>query len=288
MYADENNIAVISNEVIKSSDNFDRSDVTIYYDENAASNLKLVISFDDVCTTYIDDIQLEKGEVANSFNMIENPDFSEGYSEWELDAWTYGEGDISPDSSFSIAKFNNNKNTALKVSTNPTYGVKFTKVIPIKGKKGDLYTCSFWYKNLGIPGYGPIAGSAVSIYFKPVGHDAEYCIATSDPFNPNEENWQFFTYRSHAPEDFESIKLVFLIGREANDFYLTNLSLYKDVTSGEYSYDENGNLISITDESDNTNIFKYDKNNQLISMTNAIGKNFKYEYDNNKIDRVLN
>ena len=287
MYADVNNNAVISSEIIKSSDIFDRSDVTIYYDENATSNLKLVISFEDVCTTYIDDIQLEKGEVANSFNMIENPDFSEGYSEWELDAWTYGEGDISPNSSFSIAKFNKDKNTALKVSTNPSYGVKFTKTLPVKGKKGDLYTCSFWYKNLGFPGYGPVAGSAVSIYFKPVGHDAEYCIATSDPFNPNEENWQFFTYRSHAPEDFESIKLVFLIGREANDFYLTNLSLYKDVTSGEYSYDENGNLISITDQSDNTNIFKYDKNNQLISMTNAIGKNFKYEYDNNKIDRVL-
>lgn len=288
IYTDENNSAIISSETINSSNEFSRNDVTIYYDANATSNLKLVISFEDVCTTYIDDIQLEKGEVANSFNMIENPDFSEGYSDWELDAWTYGEGDISPNNSFSIAKFNNDKNTALKVSTNPTYGVKFTKVIPVKGKKGDLYTCSFWYKNLGIPGYGPIAGSAVSIYFKPVGHDAEYCIATSDYFNPNEDKWQFFTYRSHAPEDFESIKLVFLIGREANDFYLTNLSLYKDVTSGEYSYDENGNLISQTDQSKNTNLFKYDKNNQLISMTNVIGKEFKYEYDNDKTDRVLN
>ena len=288
IYADENNRAVVSSETIKKSDKFVRSDTTIYYDTNATSNLKLVISFEDVCTTYIDDIQLEKGEVANSFNMIENPDFSEGYSEWELDAWTYGEGDISPNSSFSIAKFNNEKNTALKVSTNPSYGVRFTKTLPVKGKKGDLYTCSFWYKNLGIPGYGPVAGSAVSIYFKPVGHDAEYCIATSDSFNPNENNWQFFTYRSHAPEDFESIKLVFLIGREANDFYLTNLSLYKDVTSGEYSYDEIGNLISQTDQSNNTNVFKYDKNNQLISMTNAIGKEFKYEYDNDKTDRVLN
>ncbi len=286
-YLDENETTIIEQQEVDFTNEFVRNDLTIFYGESAMSDLKIRIDFPTINTVYVDDIQLEEGEVANGFNMIENPDFSEGYSDWELDAWTYGEGEISPNSSFSIAKFNNNKSTALKVSTNPTYGVKFTKTLPVKGKKGDLYTCSFWYKNLGIPGYGPIAGSAVSIYFKPVGHDAEYCIATSDPFNPNEDKWQFFTYRSHAPEDFESIRLVFLIGREANDFYLTNLSLYKDVTSGEYNYDNNGNLVSTTDQSNNTNIFKYNKNNQLISMTNALGKNFKYEYDNEKTDRVL-
>ncbi len=286
-YLDKDENLVIEEQTVDSTNIFIRNDITIFYDESATSDLKIKISFPSINIIYIDDVQLEGGEVANGFNMIENSDFSEGYSEWELDAWTYGDGDITPDSSFSIAKFNNNKNTALKVSTDPTYGVKFTKTLSVKGKKGDLYTCSFWYKNLGITGYGPVAGSAVSIYFKPVGYDAEYCIATSDHFNPNEDRWQFFTYRSHAPEDFECIKLTFLIGRDANDFYLTNLSLYKDVTSGEYNYDDNGNLVSATDQSKKTNIFKYDKNNQLISMTNALGKDFKYEYDNDKISRVL-
>ena len=286
-YFDKDGNNIISVQEIDYSNEFIRNDVTIFYDKDATSNLKIKIKVLSANTLYIDDVQLEVGEVANEFNVIENSDFSEGYSEWELDAWTYGDGAISPNSSFSIARFNNNKNTALKVSTDPSYGVKFTKTIPVKGKKGELFTCSFWYKNLGYPGCAPIAGSAVSIYFKPVGHDAEYCIATSDYFNPNENQWQFFSYRSHAPEDFECIKLVFLIGREANDFYLTNLSLYKNITSGEYQYDEMGNLISITDQSNNTNIFKYDKNNQLINSTNALGKDFKYEYDNNKKDRVL-
>ena len=286
-YVDKDGNNITSVQEIDFSNEFIRNDVTIFYDKDATSNLKIKIKTLSANTIYMDDVQLEIGEVANEFNVIENSDFSEGYSEWELDAWTYGEGDISPNSSFSIARFNNNKNTALKVSTNPTYGVKFTKTIPVKGKKGELYTCSFWYKNLGYPGYAPIAGSAVSIYFKPVGHDAEYCIATSDYFNPNENQWQFFSYRFHAPEDFECVKLVFLIGREANDFYLTNLSLYKNITSGEYQYDELGNLISISDQSNNTNVFKYDKNNQLISSTNALGKEFNYEYDNDKKDRVL-
>lgn len=287
MYADQDGKAISSIQKINTTDDFERNDVTIYYDENATSDLRILILFPDICSTYIDDIQLEEGEVANGFNMIENSNFSEGYSDWTLDAWSYDDSPITAADSFSIAKFNDNKSTALKVSTNPTYGVSFQKVFPIKGKKGDLFTCSFWYKNLGIPGDGPVAGSNVSIYFKPVGHDADYCINKSDNFNPNENKWQFFTYRDHAPEDFESITLAFVIGREANDFYLTNLSLYKDVTSGEYNYDENGNLISATDQSNNTNVFKYDKKNQLISMTDALGKNFKYEYDNKKTNRVL-
>ena len=273
----------------ENSNQFVRSEVTIYYPDTALSDLKIDIELQSATIAYVDDVQLEVGEVANGFNIIENSDFSEGFNDWDLESITYGDNQtISTSDSFSIIKFNDDKNTALKVSTNPTYGVKFTKTIPIKGKKGDLYTCSFWHKNLGIPGCAPIVGSNVSIYFKPVGHDAEYCIAESEYFNPNEKQWQFFTYRSHAPEDFECVKLIFIIGRQANDFYLTNLSLYKDVTSGEYNYDEKGNLISVSDQSNNVDIFKYDENNQLISMTDALGKNFVYEYDNIKKDRVLN
>lgn len=278
-----------SKQYTENSDQFVRSDVTIYYPDTALSDLRVDIELQSATIAYVDDVQLEVGEVANGFNIIENSDFSEGFNDWNLESITYGDNQtISASDSFSIVKFNNNKNTALKVSTNPTYGVKFTKTIPVKGKKGDLYTCSFWYKNLGIPGCAPIVGSNVSIYFKPVGHDAEYCMAESEYFNPNEKQWQFFTYRSHAPEDFECVKLIFIIGRQANDFYLTNLSLYKDVTSGEYNYDEKGNLISVSDQSNNVDIFKYDENNQLISMTDALGKNFVYEYDNIKKDRVLN
>lgn len=286
-YYNSNNERIESSEIIDINNDFDFNDVTIYYDEFATTDLNIEIEFIDIGIAYIDDIQLEKGEVANNFNLIENSDFSNGFSDWDLNAWTDDDSTISPDSSFSVARFNNDKNTALKVSVNPTYGVSFSKTIPVSGKQGDLYICSFWFKNQGYPGYARTAGSEMSIYFKPVGGDAEYCIATSGFFNPNDEEWQFFTYKAHAPEDFESIKLVFLIGREANDFYLTNLSLYKNITGGQYNYDDNGNLITMSDQSNNTISFKYDTNNQLISMIDSSGKNYKYEYDNERKSRLL-
>lgn len=286
-YEDSNNHQVIEEQEVEISDTFKREDVTIYYDNNAVSDLKIKISMSVIGIVFVDDIQLEEGETANEYNIIENSDFSEGYNDWTLNAWSYDGSSVTPENFFSLERFNNNKNTALKINADPAHGIGFSKELPIKGKAGDLYTISFWYKNEGFPGYGPIAGSTVMIYFKPIGHDAEYCILSSDNLNTSEDKWQYFTYKSHATEDFEYVRIVFTIGREANAFYLTNLSFYKNVTSGDYNYDENGNLISITDQSNNTKLFNYDSNNQLISATNPLGKEFKYEYDNEKKSRVL-
>ena len=171
---------------------------------------------------------------------------------------------------------------------NPSYGTRFIREIPLSGKEGDLYNISFWYKNEGIPGDGVIVGNSVAVYFKPIGNEADYCIATSDELHVDENVWQYFTFRYIAPEDYESIRLIFNQGREANNFYLTNLTLYKDLFSSNYEYDQNGNVISVKESSkNNSNIFQYDSNNQLISTTTPKGDNFKIEYDNIDNTKVL-
>lgn len=88
--------------------------------------------------------------------------------------------------------------------------------------------------------------------------------------------------------DFKSILIEFNNFGSANDFLITNISFYKNVTRGEYEYDENGNLVSIINQSNNSNNFKYDENNQLIKMTDTKGKDFVYEYDKNLKNRVIN
>ncbi len=286
-YTDINNDEILNETIIPSSSDFIREDVSIYYDESATNNLKIKISIPNISTVYIDDIQLEEGEVANHYNIIENSDFSEGYNDWTSTSWVYDNSDTPPTDFLEIANFNNNHNKALKIKMNPLYGTRISKTLPIKGKEGDLYTISFWYKNEGYAADGGTVGNSVSIYFKPVGHDAEYCIMTSEPFNPNNGIWQYFTYRDRAREDFESITINFLQGREANNLYITNVSFYKDVTSGDYGYDSNGNVVSIENQSKEKSVFKYDNNNQLLNASSPIGKNFKYEYDNDK-RRLLN
>lgn len=291
-----NGTTVVSSQVVEASLDFVREDVTVYYDEQAESNLKIRV-LSDSGITYIDDVQLEEGEVANHYNIIENSDFEEGLDDWTLQGWRVDvdEGTLPQiDSStlnnvFEVVDFNNQQNKALKVKMNPRNITRFSKEFPIEGKKGDLYNISFWYKNEGVQSDEAMIGNNVLIYFKPVGKDADYCILPSSSFHPNENTWQYFTFRYGADEDYESIRLVFNQGRQANNFYITNLTFYKDLSTNYYNYDEFGNVTSIKDENLKTdNTFGYDKNNQLISATDPKGKNFKFEYDTEKTDRILN
>lgn len=82
-YASEDGTVKVE-EAFKSTNEYERNDITIYYAENATSDLRITISFSSVNVMYLDDVQLEKGEVANAYNIIENSDFADGLSDWAL------------------------------------------------------------------------------------------------------------------------------------------------------------------------------------------------------------
>ncbi len=285
-YIDENGSKVFSEQTVETSDKFARNDVTIYYSDTATSDLKISIEFISTNLTYIDDIQLEEGEVANAYNLIENSDFSSGIADWELTAINEKGEYVSPNQFFELVKFNNNKNTALKVKMDPSYTTRFEKKFPISGEYGDLYTVSFWYKNEGVEECRQYSGNKVAIYYEEGENQEGHCPFSSLNFDRNEK-WQFYSYRVRSLEDFKSIRLVFSQNTQANDFYITNISFYREPTSGDFQYDENGNLVSITNQSKEKYTFNYDKKNQLIETKSASGESIKYEYDNEKQDRVL-
>lgn len=282
-YLDNDDNTIVAEQKVEDSSDFTREDVTIYYSENAKSNLKIQLLFPEICTSYVDDIQLEIGEVANHYNILENSDFSDGINDWTFEALKTYDTSVDASQFFKLATFNNGKIKALNVIMQPSlFETKFSKTFQIKGKKGDAYTISFWYKNEGVEPCRQYAGNTVKMFFDPVDGEAEYCVLSSESFNPNDTRWQYFTYRCIAAEDFNSIKLIFEQNTQANNFYITNLSFYKNVTNGVYNYDENGNIVSIADQEDNKKIFNYDADNKLISATSPVGRNFKYEYDAEK------
>ncbi len=290
-YKDVNgNMITQKSESILSNDNFERQDITIYYPSNATSDLAIVFTSDSIGTCYIDDIQLEDGEVANHYNMLDNSDFANGLTGWNFSArdWRAG-NDIAINDVFEIVSLTSNKK-ALRIKMNPANTTSFEKIFNVSGKGGDTYNLSFWYKNEGFAGVesmGPGPYNNVIFrfgYVEPLDGDADIYNKT---FYPNESEWQYFSYNFTALRDFNSFDFRFIQAFNANNFYITNLGLLKDIRSVMYDYDEFGNIITSKGLDNQLNGFNYDKNNQLTQMTDPKGKNFTFEYDNAVTDRVL-
>ena len=287
-YIDNNDMVVESfSDNITPSENFKRHDITIDYPDDAKSQLKVKLYLETLGILYIDDIQLEEGEVPNNYNIIENSDFSFGLDGWDINA----RKNSSPDSSgvtisdyFEVTEKDGNK--ALKIKMDPDVCTYLDKIINYSGKRGDLYNVSFWYKCEGIDHSYDQTFNNVVINFEETGGYGHGAVP-STVFNPNPDYWQYFSYNFVAIDDYTSLKLSFFQQMNANNLYITNISLFKDIRENYYEYDEQGNVTSVTSLNNDSNKFTYDKNNQLIKMTNPIGKSFAFEYDNSVNTRPL-
>ena len=286
--------------LVENTDDFYRSDVTINYSETATSSLVLEIIVDNG-TTYVDALQLEEGDVANNYNIVANSDFSNGYSDWNVSAqyhnviydWENQEQyELALCDLFEKVTLSTGK-TALKINMNPDYITRFSRTFNISGKAGDVYTLSLWYKNKGIVSYYGMGAMFYNVIDLRFSYDPDSvtnpsgALMQSKPFNPNETEWQYFSVNFIAEYDYDSFELFLDQELNANEFYITDISLFKNVSSTVYDYDDSGNIILSQNLNNGINEFKYDNNNQLIKMTNPMDKNFNYEYDNVVKDRVI-
>lgn len=289
-YTNSNNEVISSkSELICANNSFERYDVTIEYVDNAKTNLLIKLILDTPCVMYMDDVQLEEGKVANNYNLIENSDFSDGLKDWTLEAHEESTGNlISASEKISVVTLLNKIN-AVKMIRNPKYNLYMSREFNIRGKGGDVFNISFWYKNKGIlSNLSEDYGSRVSISFDYNDKDNGHCDILSPELNTNDDNWQYVSNKFIAEKDYNKICLTFSSVYDANDLYITNMSLFKTIRDIWYEYDDNGNIIMSSNLANNISKFNYNKNNKLINMMNPKGKNFRFEYDNLFTDRVIN
>lgn len=289
-YEDKNNqIIEAYSDIINPNEEFERHDVTIYYSEDANSNLFVGFNVMEIGTAYIDDIQLEEGKVTNNYNLLENSDFSNGYSDWNVSKHDINTGDdLSDTENFEIITLKNGI-TALKTHLNPAYAYSMEKTFSISGKGGDVFNISFWYKNQGIDSnLSESYGSRVYINFDYINQDDGHCGIPSPLLNINDEMWQYVSNDFMAEKDYRSITIGIYHEYTANDFYITNMNLFKDIRNVFYEYDEYGNIILQNDLDNKTSDLNYDGNNNLIKSVTPDGDCDTFEYDNEFSNRLLN
>ncbi|MCX4253884.1 MAG: RHS repeat-associated core domain-containing protein [Bacilli bacterium] len=276
--------------VIPKNEKFTRYNFSFFMPENKT---QFVLDFNTSKNAYLDDMQLEVGKIANYYNLLYNGDFSDGLTGWNFTGNANdGDGLITLENGMK----------ALKVNPKPETEKMLSRVITgIKGEKtttesgiGDMYYLSFWYKNTGIikPSNYMMGENGVAVLLN-FGYTDDYefpgC-AIPVGINSNNNEWQFYSVPFYADSagNYENLYFNLFFSDNVNEFYITNISLTKDI---EQNYNiqnfDTGNLDRTINSDETATEFKYDKNNQLTSMFNPKGNNFKFEYDNKVSDRVL-
>ena len=268
-------------ETIYLTDEFKRYSITYNLENATSEKLNLVFNENYFTDMIIDDIQLEEGDVANYYNLIDNSNFD------SLDKWNIYGAKQNETSEIVNLSFNLN---ALKIHSEPQGSIQLNRRFNVSGKAGDTFNLSFWYKCSGIiptEGSSLYPGYWATIFFKyPNSEEYGACVPYRK-LNIGNDNWQFFSENFTAEEDYEYLEITVNTFGGCNDLYLTNFSLFKDLESYSYVYDDEGNLVSSVDLSKETSQFAYNSNNQLIEATSPLGKKYKYEYDDNVTDRLI-
>ena len=283
-------------DTIPKNDEFTRYSFTFLLPENKPYIL-INLNTASGGTAYLDDIQLEEGEIANYYNMLENGDFHNGLEGWEVSAHDKNGNEYS--NVASVVTLDGGVK-ALKIASNPDLDISVDTILKVNGignlsedRVGDLYNLSFWYKNEGLPksGSGMEYSNSVllSFYYTNIPEDMGYGL---DPIGlpSHNDEWQYFSapFPADSLYNYDTIALTIFSNYNANNLYIANITLSKDIEqSYNYHNSENGNLEGIRNMDSSHTSFTYDENNQLTSMFNPLGNNFKFEYDNTVTDRVL-
>ena len=231
-------------------------------------------------TAYFDGVQVEKGTVANDFNLIENSGFELGDK-----IWTHP-------SSTDNGHFNANPH--LGIRSYRLYGKPFTtqeitQTINLESdaKETDTYVFSAWAK-----------AEALSNQFHVTGRDKKFGIGVKITFTDNTvvdrfipgnfavSDWQFisgaFTL-SDGTDTAKTPKTLTVYGiykNQSNKVNFDDFSLAKeDVPS--YTYNSKGNLVSAVDNAKGNQQMSYSANGvDMTEYRDAVSDVYTYTYDN--------
>ncbi|MDY3765178.1 MAG: hypothetical protein SO016_00560, partial [Lachnospiraceae bacterium] len=195
---------------------------------------------------------------ASSFTAVTEPDFTL----YDTEVVAGGNGNLN--------------GRVYKIVGDPIRDKKLTQTLEISGKKGDCYLVNAWGKGKTLSLIRSYRKFGVEVSFLAADGTREDHVSN---FGADTTDWQYVCDAVVAKADYAKIEVSYVYCHNVNVAYFDGLSLYKEQYGASYTYDEKGNVISVTDADGKSRSFEYDDNDDLISMTDVKGKKFKYNYD---------
>ena len=235
--------------------------------------------------TYVDCAQLEAAPTASRYNLIEQGDFSSGLTAWSGTEFTrtvstavFGDSTAAPYSAAPQLDAN-----VVAVTGEYDKAKALSQTIPVSGSTGDTMVLTGWARGDSVSMGQSFHEEERQFRLTGVFHYTDG--TNSDPFpvtfNPDAGSairWQFSAAPMVAKKDYEAVTVSLCYDHNMNTAYFDGIGLYREEYGASYTYDEDGNLISIVDLEKQNTTYEYDGSDLTKIIQNDRIK-VTYEYD---------
>ena len=226
--------------------------------------------------TYVDCVQLETAPTASRYNLIQNGDFRYG-----LDQWTGTDYTLTTAESTAAPQLDSSA-----VSVTGDYKTKkaLTQTVTVAGNAGDTIVLTGWTKADSVA-----MGQSFHTQDRQFGLTGVFTYTDgtkSDPFpvtfNPDagsDIRWQFSAAPMVAKKAYSGVTVSICYDYNMNTALFDGIGLYKEEFGASYTYDEDGNVISILDLEKQETTYEYDTDNNLTKIVQGDKIKMTYSYD---------
>ena len=235
---------------------------------------------------YVDDMQLEKGDVPSSYNLLENTTMHAGDHGWTLGSYAEYVADLGLDGDNALRI-----QPQYRLSTQANAWQEVKVMLPAT----ETYVVSGWAKANAVPDNVTTHtdqaqdtekqfGLRVTIYYQN-SEDAEYHYI---PFQTDLTGWQFVSgtvIPKRADAVVEKIRVTCAYEKNVNEVLFDNIALIREVTQ-TMRYDEDGNLVCVTTTGLDESSEIYSGGNLIQSITGGYGT-YDYTYGTGDLSHRL-
>jgi YD repeat-containing protein len=255
-----------------SKDEWTRLEVSYTNTSSAAKNVRARLMTAAAGTTYMDCVQVEKAPTASRYNLIENGDFV--YSGY---AWNTSNGRTTVTAANKAPAPQLDVNV-YKMTGNPQAENRISQTVNVSGSKNDTFVLAGWAKADSVP----LTGNRDFALIATFKNGTTTVNTAKVQFNPCADStvaWQYAAAPIVAAGAYTSIVIELAYDYNANTAYFDGIQLYKEEFGNSYTYDEDGNIISVKNVQSQTTTYEY-TNNNLTKQTLPSGAVLTYTYDN--------
>ena len=272
---------------IQQKNGYKRYDVTLdLSNASSSSNYTLTAKLGGVNSGYVlfDAIQLEAGECANRYNMIENGSFESAFASTDWNYTNQNSGNASGlyDGRAGGTDATHSGSSGILFRGSPTHLKNVYQTIPVSGSAGEGFVFGAWIKSNAIPNKDTDKNDskqAVAMTLEFLSSSGSSLQKETILLTPTPNEWTYACGEAIAKNAFSSVKVYLKCNYNANISYFDDVQVYKDTFGESFVYDDKGNVQSVTDMAQNTQNATTNGNNDLTTYKDGKGYSYTFVYD---------